>query len=65
MERKVLIEVLRPRCSDYATLVIRLADRDRTPLLRVCVAANELKENLVPEHDGTCRTLVDGELVAR
>lgn len=65
MNRKVLIEVLRERCSDYATLVIRLADQDRTPLLRVRVHANELKGNLYAEDDWSLRTLVDGELVAR
>lgn len=65
MNRKVLIEVRRERNSDYATLHIRLADKDRTPLLNLRVTARELQSNLGPEDDWSLRTLVDGEIVAR
>lgn len=65
MNRKVLIEVRRERNSDYATLLIRMADKDRTPLLNLRVTAGELAGNLGPEWDGTLRTLTDGEIVTR
>lgn len=65
MNQKVLIKVQRERCSDYATLDIRLADKDRTPLLKLRVLARELQSNLGPEDDWSLRTLTDGEIVSR
>lgn len=64
MERKVLIDVSRisPH-DDYAVLDIRLADQDRTPLLRLRVRARELGGALYGPSG--FEPLTDGEIVAR
>ena len=65
MNHKVLIKVERERCSDYASLDITLADKDRTPLLKLRVLAHELLSNLASEDDGVIRTLTDAEIIQR
>lgn len=64
MERKVLIEVTRTSPhDDYAVLDIRLADQDRTPLLKLRVRARELGGQLC--WNSGVEPLVDAEIVAR
>lgn len=64
MNRNVLIEVIRQPNDEYAVLDIRLADAQRTPLLRLRVHASTLGSQLGWWYHGV-EPKVDAELVQR
>lgn len=66
MPRRIIIEAVTSHASEHATLVLRAADKDRTPLLKIRVNSADIRAALTTdaEHNNARNDVIDAELVS-